>query len=304
MLPEVDERRNRIREDLAPLIRGEIRCDPLTVALYATDGSLYEVAPLGVVTPRDAADVAAVVRFAASERIPLIARGAGSGLAGESLGHGLIIDFSRHMRRIEEIGTNTVRVQPGVVCSQLNRQLRLQGRYFPPDPSNAYVTTIGSMLALDAAGSHSIRIGSTRDHVESVDVVLASGQCATLRREQLSGKGMPLPAGLPAAGSAEAPSATEQPVETLLENLASLLERSQQLIDRWQPPMIRNRCGYYLRGVLSNGSLDMPRLLVGSEGTLALFTAATLHTMPLPAHRGVVLLVFPQLELAVRAVQE
>lgn len=304
MLPEVDERRNRIREDLAPLIRGEIRCDPLTVSLYSTDGSLYQVPPLGVVTPRDAADVSAVVRFAAAENIPLFPRGAGTGLAGESLGPGLVIDFSRHMRRIEQISATTVRVQPGVVCSQLNRHLRPHGRYFPPDPSGANVTTIGSMLALDAAGSHSIRIGSTRDHVESLDVVLAGGRQVTLRRERRASRAEPFALRSPGAEADSAFADTTQMVTTLLGNLADLLERNRELIDRRQPPLVRNRCGYFLRGVLEGNSLDMPRLLVGSEGTLALFTAATLHTMPLPKHRGVVLLVFPQVEMAVKVVQE
>src|SRR4029077_10839142 len=132
--------------------------------------------PLGVVFPRHRDDVVSLVRYAAQEKIPLIPRGAGTGLAGESLGQGLVIDFSRHMRQIEAIGETTVRVQPGVVCRTLNDALRQSGRYFPPDPSGAGVTTVGSMLALDAAGSHSVRVGSTRDHVESIDIVLSSGE--------------------------------------------------------------------------------------------------------------------------------
>ncbi len=121
----------------------------------------------------------------AQEKIPLIPRERGTGLAGESLGQGLVIDFSRHMRQIEAIGETTVRVQPGVVCRTLNDALRKSGRYFPPDPSGAGVTTVGSMLSLDAAGSHSLRIGSTRDHVESIEMVLASGQFLTAGDEPI-----------------------------------------------------------------------------------------------------------------------
>src|SRR5258708_4186916 len=151
--------------------------------MYATDGSLYHVPPLGAVAPRHRDDVVALVKYAAQERIPLVPRGAGTGLAGESLGQGLVVDFSRHMRQIEAIGETTVRVQPGVVCRTLNDALRQSGRYFPPDPSGAGVTTIGSMLALDAAGSHSMRVGSTRDHVETIEMVLASGQFITVGDE-------------------------------------------------------------------------------------------------------------------------
>src|SRR5262249_39563443 len=145
--------------------------------------------PLGVVEPRHRDDVVALVKYAAQERIPLIPRGAGTGLAGESLGQGLIVDFSRHMRQIEAIGTTTVRVQPGVVCRTLNDALREHGRYFPPDPSGAGVTTVGSMLSLDAAGSHSVRVGSTRDHVESIELVLASGELLTAGDERVASNG-------------------------------------------------------------------------------------------------------------------
>jgi len=298
----VDDRRARIIEDLTPELQGEIRCDPLTVSMYSTDGSLYQVAPLGVVAPRSRDDVLALARYAAQENIPLIARGAGTGLAGESLGAGLIVDFSRHMTAIESVGNDTVRVQPGVVCRQLNQMLLQYGRYFPPDPSGASVTTVGSMLSLDAAGSHSVRVGSTRDHVQSIEVVLADGNCFELGDE--------FPAGTPMEGGFQldgAESLTDaglaQGRRRLIHELSQILERNSGLIAERQPPLIRNRCGYFLRGVLESGKLRLPRMLVGSEGTLGLFTSATLHTAPLPAHRGVVLLLFGKLETAIRAVQ-
>src|SRR4029077_18314322 len=114
--------------------------------------------PLGVVFPRHRDDVVSLVRYAAQEKIPLIPRGAGTGLAGESLGQGLVIDFSRHMRQIEAIGETTVRVQPGVVCRTLNDALRESGRYFPPDPSGRAVKTSASVLMRGAARSRSRRV--------------------------------------------------------------------------------------------------------------------------------------------------
>ena len=150
---------------MAGIFQGEILCNPLARALYATDGSLHQITPLGVAHPRNRDDVVTLVRYAAENHLPLVPRGAGTSVAGEALGPGIVIDFSRHMHAVEEIGTQTVRVQPGVVHGQLNQILRKSGRYFPPDPSNSATTTVGSMLALDAAGSHSIRVGSTRDHL-------------------------------------------------------------------------------------------------------------------------------------------
>src|SRR5205085_2281729 len=104
-----------------------------------------------VVRPRTAADVAAVVKYAAETRLPVQARGAGTGLAGESLGRGIVVDFSRYMRRIFRTDAQSVRVQPGVVHAILNEHLRPQGRVFGPDPANSAVTTIGSMIAIDAS---------------------------------------------------------------------------------------------------------------------------------------------------------
>lgn len=300
----MNELQTRIIEDLAGLLRGEVRCDDVALAMYASDGSLYQIPPLGVVYPLDREDVIALARYAAEKELPLIARGAGTGLAGESLGRGLVVDFSRHMRNILEIGENTVRVQPGVVCSQLNAALRERGRYFPPDPSGAAVTTVGSMLALDAAGSHSVRVGSTRDHVRSLEVVLAGGDCFEIGIERLgdsNGNGAGTGSGMHAIPYSDAASSPRR--KSIIEQLATLLRDNAPLIAKHQPPRIRNRAGYHLRGVLNGRSLHLARMLVGSEGTLGLFTAATLHTAPLPAARGVVLMLFGQMEAALRAVQ-
>src|SRR5690606_15495204 len=117
-------------------------------------------------------DVVTLVQYAAENSLPLLPRGAGTGVAGGSLGSGIVVDFSRHMRHVEAIDGDKVRVQAGVVRDRLNRILMPHGRYFPPDPSNTAVTTVGGMLGVDAAGSHSVRVGSTRDHVVSIECVL------------------------------------------------------------------------------------------------------------------------------------
>ena len=296
-------------EDLTGLLAGEIRCDALTVQMYSSDASLYQITPLGVAYPQNRDDVVLLSRYSAETGIPLIPRGAGSGLAGSALGSGLIVDFSRSMRRVESIGPETVRVQPGIVRDRLNRLLRPYGRYFPPDPSNTSVTTIGGMLGVDAAGSHAVRVGSMRDHVESLEVVLAGGHLIEAGLEPLSMLRMPPPE----KPGLLSPVAVIRPEEldtdfavkrNLVSRLAKLLLDNESLIKDRQPALIRNCCGYMLRGVLSETHLNLPRLLVGSEGTLGFWTAATLHTAPLPAHRGVVLLLFGQLEGAVRSVQQ
>ncbi|HYO24522.1 MAG TPA: FAD-dependent oxidoreductase, partial [Lacipirellulaceae bacterium] len=131
----MDAEQLRIEEDLRGQIEGDVHCDDLFTQMYASDASIFELPPLGVVRPRSKEDVAAVVRYASSRGIPLFARGAGSGLAGDSLGRGLVIDFSRHMRRIAAIDDDAVTVQPGVVLGPLNERLRKVGRQFGPDPA-------------------------------------------------------------------------------------------------------------------------------------------------------------------------
>ncbi len=288
----MDVRQTRLVEDLAGLFRGELACDPVSTSLYATDGSLHQMTPLAVACPRDREDLVTLVNYAAEQQLPLIARGAGTSVGGESLGQGIIVDFSRHMNAIEQINDQTVRVQPGVVYSVLNRALAESGRCFAPDPSNSTTTTIGSMIALDAAGSHSLRVGSTRDHVVNMELVLASGASFLAENESLES--------MVAAEHLTNGQATKRDI---VRQLVHLLTEHATLIQEKQPAGLpRNRAGYFLRGVLSPAELNLPRMLVGSEGTLALFTSATLKTVALPAHRGAMLISFATLEGAVRAV--
>ncbi|HID24330.1 MAG TPA: FAD-binding oxidoreductase, partial [Planctomycetaceae bacterium] len=272
----MDEQRRRIREDLSGLLRGEVRCDGLTVALYATDASLYQVEPLGVVYPRDRDDLVALVRYAADKGIPLTPRGAGSQVAGGALGSGLIVDFTRHMRQIELLEDGLVWAEAGATLHELNARLRPHGRYFPPDPANADVTTLGGMLGVDAAGSRSVRVGSTRDHVHRIEMVLANGHAMDFGVEpvELNASGQSAPRGSSDAHQGGAAAIGDETVEgheavaakrDLLRRLADLLRQGEPLIERYQPAnLVRNVSGYCVRGVLSGGHLRMPRLLVGS----------------------------------------
>src|SRR5262249_2046309 len=163
-------------------MKGELLFDDLSRVLYSTDASIFQVQPLGVVVPRDEEDVQDLVRYAAANGVPLVARGAGSGLAGEALGDGLVVDLSRDFREIVEIGTGQVLVQPGVVLRELNERLAQEGRRFAPDPASAEQCTLGGMLATNASGSRMLRHGYTRDHVVSLRVVLDTGHAVEAGR--------------------------------------------------------------------------------------------------------------------------
>jgi FAD/FMN-containing dehydrogenase/Fe-S oxidoreductase len=281
-----EQQRGRLADDLKGFFKGELHFDALTRALYSTDASIFQVQPLGVAAPRDEGDVCALVRYAAENNLPLVPRGAGTGVAGEALGAGLVVDLGRHFRDILHIGDDTIRVQPGVTLREVNARLAAQGRRFAPDPASGDTCTLGGMLATNASGARALKHGYTRDHVAALRLVLDNGDAVATGREPLG----------PHADGASTH------WHDILSTVAVLLEQSAVLIREHGPRTAFNRCGYLLRDVLQGDTVDVPRLVVGSEGTLALFTEATLRTVPLPVGQAVVLLGFASLESALRAV--
>ena len=278
-----------VAEDLRRRVEGEVLFDSLHRTLYSTAACIFQVMPLGAVVPRHEADVLAVLEYARRNRIPITARGGGSGLAGQTLGRGIVLDFSKYFQRIGEIDTarGTARVQPGVIQSQLNRVLRRKGMQFAPDPSSASWCTIGGMLANNAGGSHTIRHGATRENTVSLRVALADG--TVLDTEPLPRPG----------GGAWAPG----PQARLASGLLEIATCHRDVIDRHQPKTRRNSSGYALREAV-NGSIDLAQVLVGSEGTLGLILDATLRIVPVPKAKATALALFDDLEKSGAAVVE
>ena len=284
----MDDQRVRIQEDLRGIVAGEVRCDDVYLQLFASDASIFQIRPLAVVQPRNTEDVVACIQYAAEHNLPVHARGAGTSLVGQSLGPGLVVDFSRHLRRVLHVSDDAVRVQPGVVLDRLNDHLASSQRLFGPDPATSKVTTMGGMIAVNATGSRWPKYGATRGRLVSLQTVLASGDVVELSCESMGAL----------------PAASDDPRGRLIEQLTPILARSTHLIEQCQPRAPVNACGYQLSDVLRDDVIDFPKLLCGSEGTLAIVTEATLRTDPLPARRGLVMLFFDSLEAAARAALE
>lgn len=285
-MPSLDQQRERIQADLRGRIAGDVRCDDVFLQLYSGDASVYQVRPLGVVRPRTVADVSACLEYASDKGIPVHSRGSGTGTAGGALGGGLILDFSRYLRRIVYVDETMVRVQPGIVHERLNDHLRTAGRTFGPDPGVSETTTIGSMLAVDGAGSHWLKYGCPSHHVLGLQMVLADGQILEIGREPLD--------------DSKAPNAHPRKRQ-LVHAVSRLIRAKANIIEQNRPKTVVNRAGYHVWDILDEATLNLAGLIAGSEGTLGIITEARLATQVLPACRGVALLMFPSLDSAARA---
>jgi FAD/FMN-containing dehydrogenase/Fe-S oxidoreductase len=305
------ERRDSLIRYLRKHIAGEVRFDDTSRHLYATDASHYQIRPLGVVIPKTPDDLAATVQIAADLGIPITARGGGTSLTGQSIGPGVVIDCSKYLNAIGEVDISgrRVRVQPGVVLDQLNRELARFGLAFGPDVATASRATLGGMIGNNSAGARSVVYGQTVDHVRSLSVLLSDGTRTTFG---------PLTA-----------TEYEQKLELRTREGdayraadAAVRENAAE-IDRRTPKIVRKVSGYNLAGILASGrtrsvsdgvasnahpvanALGSPHslvpILVGSEGTLAVVAEAELALVSRPKHRGLLVPQFDSLATALDA---
>ena len=259
----------------------EIAFDNLTRQLYATDASIYQIEPVAVAFPTNARQVSLLVDAAVQADVSIIPRGAGTGLAGGAIGHGLVIDFSRYNRQITDLDLErrTVRVGPGVVLDQLNSFLRPHGYCFGPDVATSSRATLGGMIANNSSGSHTPYYGTTADHVSELEVVLADGRTVavgprhdTLRKQR-----------------------------ELVGDLVYFHELT--IAERLPPGLSKRRPGYAIDRCV-NDLNNLNHLLCGSEGTLAAITGAELKIVPLPKQKGLALIFFASVAEAMQATVE
>ena len=269
-------------------IQGEFRKNPVDRAFYSTDASNYRLLPLAVVIPKTRQDIEITLSEAFACEISVTVRGAGTSLAGQAVGEGIILDLSKYMNRIIEVDASgkKVRVEPGISIDNLNRHLSPLGLMFGPDPSSASVATVGGSIANNATGAHSILHGMAGDHVVSSNVVLADGSAFELSR-----------------GNYENHRKGDGIGENLFEKLAELRKRSENTVKSDFPKHWRRASGYSLNYFLDE-EFNPAKLLASSEGTLAVSSDFELNLVEKPKATGLCMISFRKIPEAMEAVSE
>ncbi|MFH7336852.1 FAD-binding and (Fe-S)-binding domain-containing protein [Streptomyces sp. KHY 26] len=254
----------RVETELRARLRGEVRFDTAARALMTMDASNYRRVPAGVVAPRDAEDVAAVLDVCRAHGVPVVARGGGTSIAGQATGTGVVLDFTRHMNGLLELdpGSRTAVVQPGLVLDSLQRAAAPHGLRFGPDPSTHSRCTLGGMIGNNSCGSHSVAWGTTADNIAELAVLTARGRSLRLGPEW---DGAP-------------------------EGLRELAQGELARLRTGFPDLPRRISGYALDALLPEKGADVARSFCGSEGTLGILTEAVVRLVEAPRARALAVL--------------
>ncbi|WP_425274446.1 FAD-binding and (Fe-S)-binding domain-containing protein [Streptomyces flavidovirens] len=253
-----------LARELRAAVRGDVAFDAAARALMTMDASNYRRVPLGVVAPRDTADVAAALAVCRAHGVPVVPRGGGTSIAGQATGTGVVLDFTRHMRAITDLDpeTRTVVVQPGVVLDDLRAAAGTYGLTFGPDPSTHSRCTLGGMIGNNSCGSHSVAWGTTADNLYDLSVVTYGGDELRL-----------------AEGWQGAP-----------EGLRALVNGNLALLRTGFPELPRRISGYALDALLPENGVNLARAFCGSEGTLGVVSEATVRLVEAPGARALAVL--------------
>ncbi len=291
-------------DDLDGLVDGDVRFDTYTRQLYATDASAYEATPVGIVFPRSTADVAAVMEYCADREIAVLPRGGGTSLAGQAVNEAVVLDFTKHLNAVEEIDPDghEVTAQAGIRLGDLNVELEPHGLKFAPDPAAGDRSALGGAIGNNSTGAHSLKYGKTDAYVEEVEAVLADGtvtRFGEITVERLR---------------EEADPDADEPLPRIYAEVLRILDEEAAAVEKRYPRLKRNVSGYNLdmlvdeAGAADEGGPDgdatvnLARLLAGSEGTLAIVTEATVTLEEIPNTKAVALLTYEDLVSAVEDV--
>ena len=298
--------------DLDDRVDGEVRFDDYSRQLYATDASIYEVTPVGVVYPESTADVAAVVSYCAERSIPVLPRGGGTSLAGQTVNEAVVLDFTRHMDAVLAVDADErlARAEPGAILGELNAELAAHDLKFAPDPAWGDKSALGGAIGNNSTGAHSLQYGKTDAYVEACEVVLADGTVTRFGEVTLA----------ELRERADPEGGLESRIYAVL---ARIVDEEIDAVEAAFPELKRNVSGYNLDAFVAEArealdaeaaaggdgddgepaTVNVARLLAGSEGTLAIVTEATVSLEPVPETKGLALLTYDSLLDALEDVQ-
>ncbi len=293
----ISQEKQDLADELKRHVRGEVRFDGYSRMLYSTDASLYQIQPVGVVIPRTVEDVQATVEIAARRKVPILARGGGSSLAGQAVGAAIVIDFSKYMGNLLTLDTEarTVTVEPGMLVTPLNRQLAQHGLMLGPDPASADRATVGGSVGNNATGSHSILYGMMADNVRAANAILSDG--SQVHFEALDAAALAAKArgsGLEGEIYRSVPTIVQGAMDEILTRWPKHWRRASGYnLDRLAAALLpadqRARLSFdsRFRPPVSDPTridrFNLAQLMTGSEGTLAVLTQITLDLVPKPA---------------------
>jgi FAD/FMN-containing dehydrogenase/Fe-S oxidoreductase len=305
-----ESQRRQLGADLAAAIEGEVRFGLHDRMLYATDASLYQVEPLGVVIPASVDDAQRAVEFCAGRGLPILPRGGGTSLAGQCVNEAVVLDFSACCRAIRQVNAaeGWCEVEPGITVDDLNAVLASEGLFFAPDPATTRQANIGGCIGNNAAGMRSIIYGRTSENLLGVDAMVLAGDRPRRVRLHAGAAG--------GAGSAGEVGRGDPLVRELTLRTAQVVQRHAALIRERFPRTIRRNAGYNLDLILQQmesagpradsdqvlSAINLAHLVCGSEGTLTVTMGARLKLHAIPVARGLALVGFASLEEAVDAV--
>lgn len=271
-------------KDVLQNTQSEVRLDPISKIAYSVDASIFEIEPLGVILPKTTADLQIVIQLANRYQIPLIARGAATGIAGGCIGKGVILDLSKYLNQILEIDLNkhTVICEPGVIQDRLNEALAPSGFRLGPDTSTGNRATIGGMVANNAAGAHSLRFGTMADAVVSIEMILATGEKIVF--QELS----------PDEWMQKCMLSNQE--GHIYRTITKILEENKDEILKRFPPLPRRVSGYNLDKLLKIKNLA--KVVSGSEGTLGVMSKIEIKIVPKPLFTKLCLIGFNSQEEA------
>lgn len=272
MYSNFEEMSDQIGKEIAKITSCSTSWDDWSKKIYSVDASSYQIEPMVISAPANEFEVQAISKYAFQHRVPLTCRGAGTGLLGQCLSNGIVLDLVQNMNKIIELGERYVIVQPGITKHKLDKELEKRGKFIPPNPASSNYCTLGGMIANNSSGPYTLGYGSIMNYLIGVKTVYSGGEFGYAY--------------------------DNGPYDSTVKKVINIVSNNLDLIQRTYPKVTKNSCGYRLDSIIENDLIHPQRIFLASEGTLGIVTSAKLLILDVPEFRHLCLLSFPTVQAA------